>query len=369
VDQLRTLAAPALMRAVRGAVDAPLRAMQNGGATAHGGATSSAPEQLPGAPAAASPNGAAPPNASIRRAVPDQSGTTAAVPRPAPARGAALNGASRGSPAAALAADPSASPSAAGAAEQRRQRSPGLEPLLSDGRDAEAARDFSRAAQDYSQALALDPRNGEARAGLDRANAAFGAGAYSQSVGSGFAALGAGRLEEAQGDFQRARSIDAQGSEAAQGLREVAAALKTRDAAAARYRARSDLESRLEALLDNPQRLNSAASRAEAASLMREADTLQSAGPVLRSLAARLAILLPAYNKPVHLALVSDNLTEIEIPQIGSFGTFARREIDLKPGRYIVIGTRAGYREVRRDVTVTPGQTGQTISVRCEVPI
>jgi hypothetical protein len=94
-----------------------------------------------------------------------------------------------------------------------------------------------------------------------------------------------------------------------------------------------------------------------------------SSSAVLRSLAARLTILLPGYDKPVHLSLVSDNVTEIEIPEIGSFGTFARREIDLKPGKYTVIGTRAGYREVRRDVTVAPGQDVQTINVRCEVPI
>jgi hypothetical protein len=89
----------------------------------------------------------------------------------------------------------------------------------------------------------------------------------------------------------------------------------------------------------------------------------------MRSLAARLAILLPEYDKPVHLALVSDNATQVAIPQIGTFGTFARRDIQLKPGKYTVIGRRAGYRDVRRDVTVAPGQDVQTISVRCVEPI
>src|SRR5579883_1406220 len=228
----------------------------------------------------------------------------------------------------------------------------------------------SRAAQDYSQALALDPGNPTARAGLGRANAAFGAGDYAQAVGAGFAALGAGRLEEAQADFQRARGLDPRGREAEQGLNRVAAALRIRKAADMRYRTRADLEYRLEALVNDPQQLDSPAVRAEAASLIREADAMSSSGgTVLRSLAVRLAILLPAYDKPVHLALVSDNLTEVAIPQIGSFGTFARREIDLKPGRYTVIGTRAGYREVRRNVTVVPGQNVQTISVRCDEPI
>src|SRR6185437_8109667 len=74
----------------------------------------------------------------------------------------------------------------------------GVLPLLSDAKRAEAARNYSRAAQDFSQALALDPGNQAAKSGLARANAAFGDDSYARAVGAGFAALGAGRLPEAQ---------------------------------------------------------------------------------------------------------------------------------------------------------------------------
>jgi len=74
-------------------------------------------------------------------------------------------------------------------------------------------------------------------------------------------------------------------------------------------------------------------------------------------------------DKPVHLSLVSDNATDIAIPSIGQFGTFARRDIELKPGRYTVIGTRDGYREVQREITISPGQESQTIRVSCSDPI
>ncbi len=55
---------------------------------------------------------------------------------------------------------------------------------------------------------------------------------------------------------------------------------------------------------------------------------------------------------------------------VGAFGSFrTRREVDpAKPGRYTVIGSREGYRDVRRDISVSPGQT-QTISVSCYDPI
>jgi hypothetical protein len=59
----------------------------------------------------------------------------------------------------------------------------------------------------------------------------------------------------------------------------------------------------------------------------------------------------------------------LAITSIGSFGTFSKRDIELKPGKYIVIGTRNGYRDVRREVTVAPGQENLTISVSCSEPI
>ena len=47
-----------------------------------------------------------------------------------------------------------------------------------------------------------------------------------------------------------------------------------------------------------------------------------------------------------------------------SFGS--RREIELKPGKYTVVGKREGFRDVRRDVTISPGNDqAQTISVTC----
>jgi eukaryotic-like serine/threonine-protein kinase len=109
--------------------------------------------------------------------------------------------------------------------------------------------------------------------------------------------------------------------------------------------------------------------RQEARELLQTARSQMTSGPVLRSQIARLEILLPDFDKPVRLSLVSDNATQVAISSIGEFGTFARRDIDLKPGKYTVIGTRNGYRDVRRDITVAPGQTTQTVSISCSEPI
>jgi hypothetical protein len=59
----------------------------------------------------------------------------------------------------------------------------------------------------------------------------------------------------------------------------------------------------------------------------------------------------------------------VSIPGVGAFGSFSRHDIELKPGHYTVIGTRDGYRDVRREITVSPGEQGQTVNVSCSDPI
>jgi hypothetical protein len=137
----------------------------------------------------------------------------------------------------------------------------------------------------------------------------------------------------------------------------------------ARAAARAQLGEALQALIDRPDRLSSAQVREQASLLLQQAQEQPSPGPVLRSQIARLSELLPGFNKPVHVSLESDNLTRVAIPSVGSFGSFARRDLELKPGHYTVIGTRDGYRDVRREITLSPGQENQTVNVRCNEPI
>ena len=279
----------------------------------------------------------------------------------------------------------------------------GVLPLLGDAQQAEAARNYSRAAQDYSQALALDPDSAAAKQGLARANAAFGNDKYARSVGAGFAALGAGRLPEAQQDFQQALQLRPQSKEATEGLQRVGLAMQASQIAAlrqqaeglegqehwsqalivyeralsldpsldfaksgrARDEARVQLGNSLEQILAYPDRLTSPAVRDQAVTLLQQAREQADAGPVLQTQIEKLEELLPQLNRPVLLNMVSDNATQVSIPSIGVFGTFGRREIRLKPGTYTVIGTRDGYREVQQEFTVEPGQQNVTISVSC----
>ena len=43
--------------------------------------------------------------------------------------------------------------------------------------------------------------------------------------------------------------------------------------------------------------------------------------------------------------------------------------MELLPGRYTVVGTRAGFRDVRREVTIMPGHEPPALVIRCEEQI
>ena len=69
---------------------------------------------------------------------------------------------------------------------------------------------------------------------------------------------------------------------------------------------------------------------------------------------------------PVPVALQSDNLTHVTIYRVGALGAFAQRSLELAPGSYTVVGTRPGYRDVRREINVMPGAAPQPVVIRCE---
>ena len=239
------------------------------------------------------------------------------------------------------------------------------------------------------------------------AQAAPGDNGYATAAAEGYAALGAGRLDQARAAFERARALRPDGAEALEGLRRVEAAAGVPNLGAMRARAAA-LESQerwaevlrvyedilrrdgslafaqagkaraadrlllgesLQELIDRPDRLTSPQVQEQAATLLQSAQEQPEPGPVLRGQIARLSALVPGFDQPVHVSLVSDNLTQVAIPSIGSFGSFARREIDLRPGHYTLIGTRQGYRDIRRDITVRAGQESLTVSVSCDDPI
>ena len=231
--------------------------------------------------------------------------------------------------------------------------------------------------------------------------------AFNAEMGAGLSALNAGRLPEARSHLETAHRMRPDNAEVGAALQRVAdtgsgrSTAETADKAAklaaeerwtealaiydeelardpslefaqagrAAVAPRAELGKRLQALIERPERLAADDVRVEAERLLARARALPNQGPVIRSQVSRLELLLPTFNQPVMLALESDSTTEVAIQRVGVFGSFDRREVTLKPGKYTVTGRRSGYRDVRREITVAPGQGEQTIVIRCLEPI
>ncbi|MCP5327059.1 MAG: protein kinase [Steroidobacteraceae bacterium] len=289
-------------------------------------------------------------------------------------------------------------------------RSGGLAPVLPAFAEAEsalAAGDAARAAELYEQVLKADPQHAAATAGLRRARAAVSDEAYARQIGDALASLRAGRHAEARRALEQARALRPEAPEVAAGFAELASAVAGRDLAGAQARGaqleaaerwdeallayegvlagdpgvefarigrervlpRVELARGLQGLIDKPERLAADEVRAEAASLLDRARGLANPGPLLRAQISQVEAQLPRYDRPIRVALESDGLTSIAIQRVGTLGSFARQEVELKPGRYVVIGTRAGYRDVRHEILIAPGEAPRPIQVRCVDPI
>jgi hypothetical protein len=82
-----------------------------------------------------------------------------------------------------------------------------------------------------------------------------------------------------------------------------------------------------------------------------------------------LRALVEAAQTPVRLTIESDNVTEVAVYKVGKFGRFAIHEVFLRPGTYTVVGSREGYKDVRKTLRIESGQQPQRISVICKVKV
>ena len=98
-------------------------------------------------------------------------------------------------------------------------------------------------------------------------------------------------------------------------------------------------------------------------------DALPERGPRLAEGRQRLAEWLAVAGTPLPVVFQSDGQTQVTVYKVGKLGRFLQRELPLLPGTYTVVGSRDGYRDVRRSITVVTGQTLEPISIRCEEPL
>jgi tetratricopeptide (TPR) repeat protein len=129
------------------------------------------------------------------------------------------------------------------------------------------------------------------------------------------------------------------------------------------------LHEKLEAYISDPDVLSAPSTMQRATALFLEVTRLPSIGPRLADQRDQLSRLLKRAATPLVVQLVSDNATDVSIYKVGRLGSFATHELSLRPGTYVAVGSRPGFRDVRLEFQVAPEVDSGPIVIRCEETI
>jgi hypothetical protein len=226
---------------------------------------------------------------------------------------------------------------------------------------------------------------------------------WTRAMSEGLAALDRGALDEAQAAFARAEAArpgtvatadavkrieearNAEGLGAHRARAEAAEAREDWKGAAAEYEAALKLDPRvafalagrartgprvaldetLEGYLRKPERLSAENVAREAERALARAEDVEPPGPRLQQQRAALERILKDARTAVDVPLLSDGATEVVILRVGTLGTFRKKDVALRPGSYVVVGKRQGYRDTRKTLVVSPGGRPAPLDVRC----
>tara|TARA_B110000444_G_C18832971_1_gene594252 strand:- start:954 stop:2489 length:1536 start_codon:yes stop_codon:yes gene_type:complete len=135
----------------------------------------------------------------------------------------------------------------------------------------------------------------------------------------------------------------------------------------------ADKRARLDRLLvdaiDNPERFSEDEVFEETRQTYFIGRDIENPGPRLAEQLDKLEAFLEYSLVPIVISFSSDNQTEVTLLRIEKMGVFEQTTLSLKPGRYVAVGKRSAYREVREEFTVGFGLTPETVVVQCDEPI
>ena len=126
------------------------------------------------------------------------------------------------------------------------------------------------------------------------------------------------------------------------------------------------LHQQLDDLIAEPDSLSAPRTMQTATQLLVSITRMPDIGPRLAGQRDELSRLLKRAATPLTVRLVSDNQTNVSIYKVGKLGAFAATELSLRPGTYVAVGSRPGYRDVRLEFRVAPEIDMQPVVVRCE---
>ena len=279
--------------------------------------------------------------------------------------------------------------------------------LVDQGLEYEEELELDAAETSFSRALDLDPNWLPATEGLERVRATRTQLLFDSRMTEGLEALAAGDYLSARAAFRMAQQLIPGSPEPADGLMQVDQGLRLSniatleqearsleesehwDAAATTYEgileidsnlsfaidglARSQrmsaLHQRLDDYIKDPDRLSAPAVMQQATMLVVDVTRMADIGPRLAGQRDELSRLLKRAATPVRVELVSDNQTSVTIYKVGVLGLFGTTALELRPGTYVAVGSRPGFRDVRQEFRVAPEIDMQPVIIRCEEPI
>lgn len=285
----------------------------------------------------------------------------------------------------------------------RAEKLPEVWQHFTSGRDAFANNDLDAAKAALDQALALDGETHPAKALLPKVEAAILERDYSEAMSAGYSAIANGDFSQAKQLFEKARKLKPQATDPLAGITQAenallqsridvlfarAAELERQEQwhkAAVNYRkliaqdnslvqahtgkarteARAKLDDQLQELLGDPLTLGQGNRNKYARKVLADARALDADTPRINGQIEQLETALTQSLIPITVRLQSDASTQITIYHVGQLGNFAEREIALRPGRYTVVGTREGYRDVRQEIVVDPAGSAPVVTIQC----
>ncbi len=305
----------------------------------------------------------------------------------------------------ALTIDPDSSAAARGL--ERAGNLDQLLALLSAGKAHEDQDELQAAQESYQKAVKLDGESEEARQALNAVNSEISSRSFNRFMSEGFAALEKADYASARKSFSGAGRIHPQSAEVSEALaqvdsqqklqtismhREQADALNAQEQwrqAADAYNAALDIDpnlvfaregkayslerlaitQQLAGYLQSPGRLSAQNVHDQASAYLESLKPLSDKGPKLSAQMSELARQLQIAATPVLVRIVSDNQTRVAVHQVGQFDVFLKKDLQLRPGTYTAVGSRTGYRDVRKVFDVAPDKGPISVIVKCEEPI
>ena len=230
-----------------------------------------------------------------------------------------------------------------------------FEQRMTEGFDALAADNFESARAAFESARAMRPDSQQPKDGLLQVDQEVRLASIRNLESTAAAQVENEQWEAAVETYREALSVDGDLQFAKDGLR--------------RATERAELHRQLQEYIDNPDSLSAPQTMQAATNLLLRISRVTPSGPRLEDQKEALSRLLKRAATPLTVQLVSDNKTEVSIFRVGKLGTFERRQVDLRPGSYVAVGSRPGYRDVRLEFRVAPEIDLQPIVVECEEPI